>query len=96
MPSIRVERDRCKGCELCTVYCPQRILAMSKEINAKGYFFAEVRDPGRCIGCLICAVTCPDVAIRVHGNGVQYRLYDYFPGPGTAPTAGEEPSWPSS
>ena len=79
MPNIEVERDRCKGCELCTVQCPQQILAMSKEINAKGYFFAQVVDEGRCIGCMICAVTCPDVAITVTGTGVQYRLFDYFP-----------------
>ena len=50
MPGIVVDRDRCKGCELCTHYCPMGILGMSKEINLKGYFFAEVRDPGRCLG----------------------------------------------
>ena len=99
MPSITVERDRCKGCELCTVQCPQRILGMSKELNTKGYFYARVVDPGRCIGCLICAVTCPDVAITVHGGGVQYRLFDYFPSvPNvTRPArAKEEVPWPKS
>ena len=81
MPSIKVDRDRCKGCELCVHNCPQKILAMSEEINAKGYAFTEVIEPQRCIGCLICAVVCPDVAIAVHGNGVQYKLFDYFPAP---------------
>lgn len=79
MPSIQVDRDRCKGCELCNYHCPQGILGMSKEINIKGYFFAEMRDRGRCLGCMICAVTCPDLAITVHGNATQYRLYDYVP-----------------
>jgi NAD-dependent dihydropyrimidine dehydrogenase PreA subunit len=51
---------------------------MSKQINIKGYFYAEVIDPGRCIGCMLCAVMCPDLAIAVHGTAVQYRLYDYF------------------
>lgn len=78
MPSVRVDRDRCKGCELCTYHCPMKILGMSHEINLKGYFFAEVRDPGRCIGCMLCAITCPDLAITVHGNSVQYRTFDYF------------------
>ena len=90
MPSIEVERNRCKGCELCVLYCPQRIIGMSDEINEKGYFFAQVNDPGRCIGCLICAVTCPDVAITVHGTAVQYRLFEYFPAP--AGTGGGEAS----
>jgi 2-oxoglutarate ferredoxin oxidoreductase subunit delta len=77
MPSIKVDRDRCKGCELCNEACPQRIIGMSKHINVKGYFFAEVKDASRCIGCMLCAVSCPDLAIFVHGTNVQYRLYDY-------------------
>lgn len=79
MPGITVDRDRCKGCELCNHYCPQGILGMSKQINVKGYFYAVVEDPGRCIGCMICAITCPDVAIEVHGNAVQYRTFSYAP-----------------
>ena len=79
MPSITVDRDRCKGCELCTHYCPMGILGMSKEINLKGYFFSTVVDPGRCIGCTICALTCPDLAITVHGTAVCYRLFEYIP-----------------
>ena len=98
MPSIEVERDRCKGCELCMVQCPQKILAMSKEINAKGYFIVRVADEGRCIGCMICAVICPDVAITVNGTGVQYRLFDYFPSAPTVKRSARvmEVPWPKS
>ena len=85
MPSIKVEIDRCKGCEMCTHYCPTQILGMSKDINVKGYFYAEVKDPGRCLGCMLCAITCPDVAIEVHGTAVQYRMFDYFPAGGKQP-----------
>jgi 2-oxoglutarate ferredoxin oxidoreductase subunit delta len=95
MPGIKIERNRCKGCELCVQYCPQQIIGMSKEINAKGYFFARVEDPGRCIGCLVCAVTCPDVAITINGNAVQYRLFDYFPD-GSAGEPVKEASCPES
>jgi 2-oxoglutarate ferredoxin oxidoreductase subunit delta len=34
---ILIERDLCKGCELCVHACPQKILGMGQEINAKGY-----------------------------------------------------------
>jgi len=77
MPKITVDRDRCKGCELCNKACPMQILSMSKEINAKGYFFSQVHDPTKCIGCRMCAITCPDVAISVGINGCQYKFFDY-------------------
>jgi 2-oxoglutarate ferredoxin oxidoreductase subunit delta len=38
---------------------------MSKQINAKGYFFAEVVDEQRCSACMLCGVMCPDLAITV-------------------------------
>ncbi len=78
MASVTFDRDRCKGCELCSFQCPQKIIGMSSLINTKGYFPAELKDPARCIGCMICALVCPDVAISIQGNAVQYRLYDYF------------------
>ncbi len=77
MPKILVDKDRCKGCELCTFACPQQILGMSKEFNVKGYFYASVLDPPRCIGCRLCAITCPDVAIKVGVNGTQYNFFRY-------------------
>lgn len=77
MPKVFIDRDRCKGCELCNAACPQQILGMSKEINAKGYFFAQVTDFTRCIGCRMCAISCPDVAITVRAHGVRYNLFEY-------------------
>ncbi len=65
MPRVEIDRDRCKGCELCVNACPKGVLGMSTEINLKGYFYSEVVNPEACIGCKICATTCPDVAIEV-------------------------------
>ncbi|MDO4730958.1 MAG: 4Fe-4S binding protein [Clostridia bacterium] len=66
MPKISIEKEICKGCALCTVSCPQKILEISKTvINAKGYYIAEVVDPSKCTGCTACALMCPDVAITV-------------------------------
>jgi len=77
MPHVTIARDRCKGCELCTLACPMHVLGMSKKLNEKGYFYAEVADPHRCIGCRICAITCPDVAISVVIHGAYYSLFQY-------------------
>ena len=77
MPLVQIEKDRCKGCELCVQACPQEIIKMSKEINTKGYFYAQVVDQPRCIGCQLCAIICPDLAIEVSANGVSYRFFVY-------------------
>lgn len=77
MPSVQIEKDRCKGCELCVRACPQEIISMSREINTKGYFYAQVVEQPRCIGCRLCAITCPDVAIHIRVNGVSYRFFAY-------------------
>jgi 2-oxoglutarate ferredoxin oxidoreductase subunit delta len=77
MPKIVIDRERCKGCERCNEACPQEILDMSTELNAKGYQVARVIDPGRCIGCRLCAIACPDVAIEVWVEGAQYEFFSY-------------------
>jgi 2-oxoglutarate ferredoxin oxidoreductase subunit delta len=77
MPQVIIDRDLCKGCELCVRACPQQILGMSKEINIKGYFPAYVLDQPHCIGCRLCAITCPDLAIEIAVNSVQYQFCDY-------------------
>ena len=77
MERVVIDKERCKGCELCVKACPQQILAMSTEINIKGYFYSQVAEQPRCIGCRICAITCPDVAIQIEVNGMNYNLFNY-------------------
>jgi len=74
---IMIDRNLCKGCELCVNACPQKILAMGKEINAKGYFFASVAEAKRCIGCRLCCITCPDMAIAMGVSGTMYHYFAY-------------------
>lgn len=77
MSQILIEKDRCKGCELCVTACPQQILGMTKQLNSKGYFYAEVAEPMRCIGCRLCCITCPDMAITMKVNGTMYHYFGY-------------------
>ena len=56
----------CKGCELCAVACPKKIVAINRErLNEKGYNPACVTNMEQCIACAMCATMCPDSAIIV-------------------------------
>ena len=77
MPKIQVDKLRCKGCERCVKECPQGVLAMSRVLNEKGYFYAIPVDQSRCLGCRVCAMTCPDVAIEVLVWGTRYDFFEY-------------------
>ena len=70
--SILIDRDRCKGCELCIVVCRPGVIAIDKgTLNAQGYHPAALCDPnGACTGCAACAVVCPDVCISVFKDAV--------------------------
>jgi 2-oxoglutarate ferredoxin oxidoreductase subunit delta len=64
--SVVVNNERCKGCELCVVSCPSNVLAMSKQVNAKGYNYAYMANEDICIGCANCGIVCPDGCITVY------------------------------
>lgn len=64
--SIVVDKEKCKGCSLCVVACPQDVIALAKEVNGKGYNFAYMANPDACIGCANCAEVCPDSIITVY------------------------------
>jgi len=66
--TVTIDTERCKGCELCTLVCPQNVLVMDQtQINAKGYHPALLDESAaNCTGCAICAVMCPDVCINVY------------------------------
>jgi 2-oxoglutarate ferredoxin oxidoreductase subunit delta len=65
MPMVKFRRERCKGCGLCVMACPKKILRVSGKINRSGYQVAEVTDMNLCTGCKFCAEMCPDVVITV-------------------------------
>lgn len=63
--TVLINRDVCKGCELCIGACPQDSLGLSDQINRHGYHYALlVQD--NCTGCINCALVCPDSAITVY------------------------------
>ena len=65
MAKVTIARETCKGCALCADVCPRKILALSREINTRGYHPIEITDQEKCIGCAFCARMCPDAVITV-------------------------------
>lgn len=64
---IEINVDECKGCNLCTHYCPVNILELDEtRTNKRGYTPLMVTEPEKCIACGFCATMCPDSVISVH------------------------------
>ena len=69
MKSIIFDEEKCKGCGLCIIACPKKIIALDKDkINKKGYHPAGVKDIDSCTSCAQCAIICPHVVIRVEND----------------------------
>ena len=56
-----IDAERCKGCGICTAFCPEKILVLGDQLNANGYPFVTMVDAEACRGCRICYLMCPDV-----------------------------------
>ncbi|HOI27886.1 MAG TPA: 4Fe-4S binding protein [Paludibacteraceae bacterium] len=64
--AIVVNNERCKGCQLCVEACPSKVIAMSKQVNSKGYNYAYMENADACVGCASCGIVCPDGCISVY------------------------------
>ncbi len=55
----RINREWCKGCEICVEFCPKNVLAIDKQGKV-----VALR-PEDCIICKMCEQRCPDLAIEI-------------------------------
>lgn len=55
---IEINKDWCKGCEICVAFCPKQVLTMEQSK-------AKVVVLDACTGCQLCEIYCPDFAIKV-------------------------------
>ena len=65
---IQINKDACKGCGICIVMCPVKILEFSNDLNKVGVHFPEVTDEAKCTKCENCMIYCPDFAMVVMKN----------------------------
>ncbi len=65
MARLKLDRELCKGCLLCTTMCPKGLLKKGLEFNSFGFYTVVVENEDECTGCTMCAEICPDVAISV-------------------------------
>jgi len=56
---VLINKGWCKGCGLCIVVCPKKVLELNDRAKCEAPRVAE------CIGCRQCDNICPDLAITV-------------------------------
>lgn len=64
--TIVVDTERCKGCNLCAIACPQDLIQLSHMVNRCGYNYATQINSQQCNGCSSCGIICPDACITVY------------------------------
>ena len=61
LPTITIKKEWCKGCAICSEFCPKDVLALKAGC-------VEVINLEACTGCKLCEIRCPDFAITVKKN----------------------------
>ncbi len=71
--TIIIDQERCKGCGLCILVCPQHVISLNESFfNAKGFHPVQLNEEvASCTGCSVCAVMCPDVAISIYREALK-------------------------
>jgi 4Fe-4S ferredoxin len=68
---LTLDRDRCVGCQICTLACPKQAISLQKQpSSSETTKHAKVDiDLEKCNFCGICQITCPYSALKVTLNG---------------------------
>jgi len=74
---LTLDKNRCVGCEICSLACPKEAIKLEKQPKAAGLKAkkAEVDiDLAKCNFCGICDITCPYGAVELTVNGQRAPL----------------------
>jgi len=61
MSKLSINENWCKGCAICSEFCPKKVLEIK---NGK----VTVINGDACVACKMCEFRCPDFAIFVGGG----------------------------
>jgi len=62
--TLDINIERCKGCGLCILEYPEKILEMSEELNNAGYPYIQIKNTKNitdCKECDLCYQICPEL-----------------------------------
>ncbi len=65
MVMVKIDKNLCKGCELCIPVCHCDSLEMGETLNVYGLPPAYFKEGHPCSGCRHCAIMCPEAAIEI-------------------------------
>lgn len=68
IPEIRIDQERCKGCDLCLKLCPKGVFQESQEVGAKGFRLIIPELSRQCSNCGLCKYFCPEEAVILEGE----------------------------
>jgi len=69
---LRLTRDRCIGCDICSEACPQEAVGLTSPASEDGRLIKQRTadfDRHKCTFCGVCVVLCPSSAIEIETNG---------------------------
>ena len=65
VPTVEINGELCKGCQLCIDVCPKKVILVGDTLNSASYHPVYYTGSG-CTGCSLCFYACPEPgAIRV-------------------------------
>ena len=63
--TVLIDPRFCKGCRLCVVNCPNKIIELGEKASFYGSNLPEIVDMTKCTGCGLCELFCPDFAVTL-------------------------------
>ncbi len=62
---LHINKNKCKGCNFCVLFCPQKKLELDTRVNDKGFKVVKENITINCTGCGMCFLMCPDGCIEI-------------------------------